>query len=72
MEVKAENLAEFIKGTEAAMKVIDKYDQSRPSSMCFTKLEEAILWANVMVAQVNLRKEEEKPDENKVDSADAA
>jgi len=58
-DVKAENLSKFVKGVEDSMHIIGLYEQSRPGSIAFTKLEEAILWAQVMIGQINLKKDEE-------------
>lgn len=52
---KENNLADFVKGVELAMRVIDKYEASRVSSLTFTKLEEAILWAQVMIGQTKAK-----------------
>lgn len=57
MDVKEANLAEFVKGVQAAMHVIDKYETSRPGALSFTHLEEAILWAQVLVGQIALKSE---------------
>lgn len=54
-----DNLAEFSQNVEAAMKVLDRYENSRPGSMAFTKLEEAMLWAQVLVMNVKPKPTEE-------------
>jgi hypothetical protein len=62
---KSANLSEFAAHVEAAMKVIEKYENSKPSMMAFTKLEEAMLWMQVVilnVKQVDEKKEVETPD----------
>jgi hypothetical protein len=65
MEAKAsENIKEVMHHIESIFKIIDQYETSRPGSLGFTKLEEAILWLQVMVQQVPLK---EKPEENKTD-----
>jgi hypothetical protein len=53
-----ENLAEFSQNVEAAMKVLDRYETSRPGSMAFTKLEEAMLWVQVLVMNVKPKAKE--------------
>lgn len=50
-QVKNPNLAEFMDACKLAMTIIDRYEDSRVCEKVFTKLEEAILWANVMIAQ---------------------
>lgn len=56
-EAKAKNLAEIMQCVEGIFKVLDRYEPSRPSSLGFTKLEEAVLWFQVMIQQVPLRTE---------------
>lgn len=65
MEVKInEDIKEIMMLVESIFKVIDKYETSRPGSLGFTKLEEAILWLQVMVQQVPLRQnpQEKEPE----------
>lgn len=59
MEVKSENLNEFIELMKKAMEIINLYEDSRPGNFAFTKLEEAILWTQVLVGQVPLLKKED-------------
>jgi hypothetical protein len=66
MNEKVKNISQFIKHVDAAMKVIESYEASRPGSLSFTKLEEAILWAQVMVNQIPLKVVEEKNDNEEV------
>lgn len=54
-----ESLAEIYPHFEKVMNFIETYESSRPGSMAFTKLEEAILWLQVMVNNVSLKKKEE-------------
>jgi hypothetical protein len=56
MEVKInEDIKEIMSHVENIFKVIDKYETSRPGSIGFTKLEEAVLWLQVMIQQVPLK-----------------
>lgn len=57
-----ENLQQVMDHVEGIFKVIDKYETSKPAAISITKLEEAILWLQVMVQKVPLVK---KSDENK-------
>lgn len=50
-KVQEPNLVEFMDACKSAMSVIDLYQDSRVCEKVYTKLEEAILWANVMIAQ---------------------
>lgn len=58
-KVREENLTRFVSAVQKAFEVIDEYEGSRVSGLAFTKLEEAILWAQVMVGQTNLKAKEE-------------
>jgi hypothetical protein len=69
----SENIKEIMGYVENIFKVIDRYDASRPGQLGFTKLEEAILWLQVMAQQVSIKeKRDEAPLENKVEVIDAA
>lgn len=57
-----ENMQEIMNHVEAIFKVIDKYEISKPGMLGITKLEEAILWLQVMIQKVPLAK---KDSENK-------
>lgn len=60
----AENIKEIMEHVENIFKLIDKYEPSRMGSIAFTKLEEAVLWLQVMVQNIPLKeKAEEKKDE---------
>lgn len=52
---KANDLHEFNRLVEAAMAIVDKYEMAKPGSMAFTKLEEAILWSQVLITHCNLK-----------------
>ena len=54
---KQNEMKEFSNLVEKAIEFIDRYEVSRPSSMTFTKLEEAILWAQVMIMNVKIKDE---------------
>ena len=75
MDVKSsENITEIMGYVENIFKVIERYDASRPGQLGFTKLEEAILWLQVMAQQVPLKeKKDEVVAENTVEAViDAA
>lgn len=55
---KETNLTKFVNAVQQAFGVIDLYEGSRVSALTFTKLEEAILWAQVMVGQTKLKSDE--------------
>ncbi len=59
--LKAADLTEFSMHVENAMKVIDRYEPSRPGSLSFTKLEEAMLWIQVMIMNSGHKKENTPP-----------
>ena len=60
------NLQEVMNHVEAIFKVIDKYETCKPGMLGITKLEEAILWLQVMIQKVPLKSEDpKKVDENK-------
>lgn len=42
---------------EEIFRIIDLFDDSRPGNIGFTKLEEAIMWLNVMAHNVSLKNE---------------
>lgn len=60
----AERLKTFTLHIENAMKMVLEHEESRPGSMVFTKLEEAMLWANVLLSQIPLKQimGDEKPE----------
>lgn len=45
----------MLSAAEKLFQIIDRYEPSRPGSLAFTKLEEMILWAQVMVQQVPVK-----------------
>lgn len=51
-------MKDFMKSIDGLMQIVDSYEVSRPGSMVFTKLEEAILWMNVLVTNVPLKNKE--------------
>lgn len=51
-------MTEVLKHVEEVMNFIDKYEISRPGTQAFIKLEEALLWLQVMVGNVALKKVE--------------
>ncbi len=51
----AERMKTFTLHVENAMKMVLEHEDSRPGSMVFTKLEEAMLWANVLLSQIPLK-----------------
>lgn len=51
----AERMKAFTVHVENAMKMVLEHEDSRPGSMVFTKLEEAMLWANVLLSQIPLK-----------------
>ncbi len=72
MDLKSSHVKEAMDYVEKIFQVIDRYEQSRPSSIAFTKLEEAILWLQVMVNQIPLKESEPKVVEGVLEKADAA
>lgn len=73
MENQPKHLTEILDHIQAAMNVIDLYEVSKPGSMAFTKLEEAIMWSQVLVHRIPLKQvvndtEKVVNDENKVDN----
>lgn len=48
-------LGEIISHVNAIMALIDKYEANRPGSIAFTKLEEAVLWTQVMIGNAKLK-----------------
>lgn len=48
-------MKDVMKRIEDVMAIVDRYEISRPGSMAFTKLEEAILWIQVLVSNVSLK-----------------
>lgn len=58
MDQKSNDIKEIMGHIENVFKVIDRYETSRPGSIAFTKLEEAILWLQVMVNQVPYKTKE--------------
>ena len=64
-----------IQNIESVMRIMDLYEQSRPGSIAYQKLEEAILWLQVMTANVQFKtpvltpaSEEVKPVEGVVET----
>lgn len=57
--VMPDSLTEMCSYIEKVMIFIETYESSRPGSHAFTKLEEAILWLQVMVNNVDIKKKEE-------------
>ena len=46
---------EFVQAINSAIAILDRYEANRPSSLAFTKLEEAILWGQVCVGVGKLK-----------------
>lgn len=55
MDKKSNDLKEIMSLVERIFNIIDHYETSRPGSLGFTKLEEAVLWLQVMINQVPLK-----------------
>jgi hypothetical protein len=66
-ETKAELLQTMIKNISEVMGIMDQFQDSRSGSIAFTKLEEAIMWLQVMVHNVPFK---EKNDETIVDATE--
>lgn len=56
-ETKREVIAKVVDQVNAIMGFIDLYEANRPGSIAITKLEEAVMWCQVMVNNVNLKQE---------------
>lgn len=54
---KASVMAEITKKIEDIFKVMDLYEISRPGSIAYQKLEEALLWLQVMTTHIAFREE---------------
>jgi hypothetical protein len=54
-------LNEIVQNIENVFKIIDRYQNSRPGSIAFTKLEEAILWLQVMVHNIPVKENVAEP-----------
>lgn len=68
-EKKATDLREIITYTQRLMDIVSEYEDSRPSAMSFIKLEEALMWMQVMNGTTNYRGPGfvvKKDEENKV------
>jgi hypothetical protein len=48
-------LEEFVKAVSRAMAVIDQFEPSRSGNITFERLEEAMMWAQVMAHNVTLK-----------------
>ena len=55
----------FLQGIESLIKLADAYEINKPQSMVFIKLEEAMLWASVLVDQGKLKDEYLKKEDDK-------
>lgn len=53
----AKVIEDIVKRIEQVMHVVNLFEDSRPTEKSLTKLEEAIMWMNVMVHHVELRKQ---------------
>lgn len=51
----SDHVKEIMGLVEKIFQVIDRFETSRPGSIGFTKLEEAVLWLQVMAQQVPLK-----------------
>ncbi len=47
-----EVMNDIVQRIDGVMEIIRSFEESRPGSIAFTKLEEAIMWLNVMVHHV--------------------
>lgn len=45
---------------QEVMNKMDKFESSRPGSIAFTHLEEAVMWLQVMTNRIPLKQEENK------------
>lgn len=62
-------MAEMVEKIESVLQMIEKFEHSRPGSIAFTKLEEGIMWLNVMTHHIPLKTE---VSENKEENVAAA
>lgn len=59
----------MVQQVESVLKMIDKFEPSRPGSIAFQKLEEAIMWLNVMTHHIPLKADVTETKEEVVDAA---
>lgn len=69
---KAEIMSDIMKRIEDVMAIIDSFEISRPGLMVFTKLDEAILWSQVLVSKIALKKSHDSAPISESFSVDAA
>jgi hypothetical protein len=63
-EMKNEILSKVVSLINNVMGYIDLFEPNRPASIAVTKLEEAVMWSQVMIANVALKPETQE----KIDS----
>jgi hypothetical protein len=71
MEKQKRLLLQMIAQIQSVIDTVDMFEASRPGSIAFTKLEEAILWIQVLIQAIPLKKEHQE-DETKVEPSVAA
>lgn len=72
-DVKQANLKEAMSHVEAIFEVVHRYELSRPVGRVIDKLEDTILWLQVLVNQVPVKeKKQEEIGQKKDEIADAA
>lgn len=64
-ETPKELLGSIISKISEVMAIMDNFQDSRPGSLAFTKLEEAIMWLQVMAHNAPLKP---KPEENNIEN----
>lgn len=67
---KQEDLREIASLTQRLMDIVQSFEDTRPSAMSFIKLEEFLMWSQVMVQATNYRAANlsiKKEEENKVE-----
>ena len=68
-ERKQKDLEEIVKLSQRLMDIIGEYEDTRASAMSFIKIEEALLWMQVMNTRTNYKAASlviKKDEENKV------
>ena len=70
-ETKSEVINKVVSLVNNIMGFIDLYEPNRPGSIAITKLEEAVMWCQVMINNVGLKQETlDKIAEQKVETAE--
>jgi hypothetical protein len=70
-DTKKEVMAKMVDQINLIMGFIDLYEPNRPGSIAITKLEEAVMWSQVMVNNASLRADViEKIEQDRIEKAE--